>query len=316
MKHLALLGAAVWMSLLAGCQQNELTEGWDESMSVRLQASVAGTDALSRTVLEENGKTAFAEGDEIGFFMPQEDASVKWTLSESLWTPARKLAWKNKVDKFEFCAYYPYADGDSRTQIPMPDLTAQTGQASLIGDYDFLAARCNAGYTDNSGMVSFTKDAAFKHVLSLVSVTVLKDENDKSMTLNRLSFEGEAIVSRHTYQFGGMAEEDAMVPVAESEGSSLVLTPGAAVEGQGYTTMVVINPVTLASPLKFSIAYVCDGHSYTASTTGMGQRFEAGKYYRYMVRLNKEELLLSGNEVADWNPEELGDLVVDEVLAE
>ena len=25
MKHLTLLGAAVWMSLLAGCQQNELT---------------------------------------------------------------------------------------------------------------------------------------------------------------------------------------------------------------------------------------------------------------------------------------------------
>lgn len=41
MKHLTLLGAAVWMSLLAGCQQNELTGKMDESLDVRLQASVA-----------------------------------------------------------------------------------------------------------------------------------------------------------------------------------------------------------------------------------------------------------------------------------
>lgn len=68
MKHLTLLGAAVWMSLLAGCQQNELTGKMDESLDVRLQASVAGTDASSRTLLEENGKTVFAEGDEIGLF--------------------------------------------------------------------------------------------------------------------------------------------------------------------------------------------------------------------------------------------------------
>ena len=48
----------------------------------------------------------------------------------------------------------------------------------------------------------------------------------------------------------------------------------------------------------------------------MGQNFEAGKYYRYTVRLNKEELLLSGNEVADWNQEDLSDLVVTEEPAE
>lgn len=316
MKHLTLLGAAVWMSLLAGCQQNELTGKMDESLDVRLQASVAGTDASSRTLLEENGKTVFAEGDEIGLFMPQEDTSVKWSLSTSLWTSDSKPVWKNKVDNFEFCAYYPYVDGDSRTQIPMPDLTTQTGEASLIGDYDFLAARCSASYTDNNGTVSFTKDAAFKHVFSLISVTVQKNGNDESMTLNQISFEGKDIVSRHTYKFGEMAEEDALVPVAESEGSSLILTPETAVEEQGHTTMVVINPGTLASPLKFSIAYVCDGHSYTASTTQMGQNFEAGKYYRYTVRLNKEELLLSGNEVADWNQEDLSDLVVTEEPAE
>ena len=240
---------------------------------------------------------------------------MKWSLSTSLWTSDSKPVWKNKVDKFEFCAYYPYVDGASRTQIPMPDLTTQTGEASLIGDYDFLAARCSASYTDNNG-TSFTKDAAFKHVFSLISVTVQKNGNDESMTLNQISFEGKDIVSRHTYQFGGMAEEDALVPVAESEGSSLILTPETAVEEQGHTTMVVINPGTLASPLKFSIAYVCDGHSYTASTTQMGQNFEAGKYYRYTVRLNKEELLLSGNEVADWNQEDLSDLVVTEEPAE
>ena len=51
MKHLTLLGAAVWMSLLAGCQQNELTGKMDESLDVRLQASVAGTE--KRCLLKE-----------------------------------------------------------------------------------------------------------------------------------------------------------------------------------------------------------------------------------------------------------------------
>ena len=131
MKHLTLLGAAVWMSLLAGWQQNELTGKMDESLDVRLQASVAGTDASSSNLLDEHGKTVFAQAEENGNYMPQQDTSVKWRLSTSLWQSDSKPVWKNKVAKFEFCAYYPYADGDSRTQIPMPDLTTQKAEARL-----------------------------------------------------------------------------------------------------------------------------------------------------------------------------------------
>ena len=89
----------------------------------------------------------FSEGDELGFFMPEESEPVKWTLTEGQWISASPLSWKDKVNKFTYCAYYPFStESTTRDNIPMPDLSLQNGTLAGIGEFDFLTARCEASY--------------------------------------------------------------------------------------------------------------------------------------------------------------------------
>ena len=93
------------LSLLAACQQKESLQEMNNHPVVNLEASVYTLGNTSRTVTDESGSTTFSEGDELGFFMPGETESVKWTLTGSKWVSESSLAWKDKVSSFTFCAF-------------------------------------------------------------------------------------------------------------------------------------------------------------------------------------------------------------------
>ena len=82
-----------------------------------------------------------------------------------------------------FCAFYPYAEGAQRANVPMPDLSEQDGTLENIGKWDFLVANKTCNYQTNSGKVSFTDESAFKHTCSLVLVTLVKNEKDAKKKL-------------------------------------------------------------------------------------------------------------------------------------
>lgn len=124
MKKRILLGASLILSLLASCQQKENLQNVSDELNLSLEASVYASSGSSRVSTDESGVTTFSEGDELGFFMPEENEPVKWTLSGSQWTPEFPLSWKDKVSKFSYCAYYPYSsEATVRGDIPMPDLS-------------------------------------------------------------------------------------------------------------------------------------------------------------------------------------------------
>ena len=320
MKNLNLIGACWCMSVLAACQQNELlTSGEADSLALDLQASVFQGSDLSRTATQENGASDFQEKDSLGFFMPDEELQVKWTLADGEWKPGQTVNWKDKINEYTFCAYYPYSESAvSRAAIPMPDLGTQTGKLADIGAFDFLAARTTTSYGANSGVVSFTGEAAFRHVYALVSVTVKKDLEKENVTLDEMVFEGDGLFSRHTYRFGEEAEQAGMQAVGGSEKSRLAFSyeEPVAVESGGYTAVVLLNPAELEEALRFTIGYRRDGISYTASTTGMGSTFEGGKFYKYTLKLTKEGLKLVGNAIKDWNAQTMPDISVEETPVE
>lgn len=82
MKKKNLLGAYLVLSLLASCQQKENLQHMGDELKLSLQASVYAPSNGSRVVTDESGVTTFSEGDELGFFMPEESEPVKWTLTE------------------------------------------------------------------------------------------------------------------------------------------------------------------------------------------------------------------------------------------
>ena len=63
---------------------------------------------------------------------------------ESVWQPDTPLFWPDQKNNYDFCAFYPYAEGAQRANVPMPDLSEQDGTLENIGKWDFLVANKHA----------------------------------------------------------------------------------------------------------------------------------------------------------------------------
>lgn len=319
MKNFLLWGMCS-LPLLAGCQQNETEPGQPAGVEgISLYASVSNP-ALTRTVTDaEDTSTTFETGDEIGFFMPDEETPVKWTLTGDGWQSEVPLTWEDKVNEFEFCAYYPYSESATRSAVPMPDLSTQEGIFSEIGKYDFLAARCTSSYETNSGAVSFTGIHAFNHVYSLLSITVKKDKASEVVNISKATLKGAGMFSRTEYQFGTSIDLDRINPTEDPSVNELSLTydiPAEVSDETGYTLTLMCNPSSLSEDSEFSISYTRDGISYTATTDKLGKEFPAGTYNKFTLKLTKEGLVLIGQEVADWNEETIPDIAFEEIPVE
>lgn len=91
MKKTLVKWSCLAIGVLASCQQRDLSEGISSDfLALNLQASVAG-EIISRTTTQQDGHTTFVQGDKIGFFMPEGDDAILWTLGESVWQPDTPL---------------------------------------------------------------------------------------------------------------------------------------------------------------------------------------------------------------------------------
>ena len=305
MKKQILLGtASIACLIFTACQSNENTGNELEAdVQLQMQASVSSVN-LARTSSTADGHTSFVENDQIGLFMPEDNASVRWTYtSANGWKSETTLMWPNQRDKFDFCAYYPYQENATRSEIPMPDLSAQTGKLENIGAFDFLVAKKNCGFTDDSGNVSFTNNYAFDHKYSLVLITLLKNSGDATTILRKAIFSGTNPFGKYTYSF---ATPEGMNAVSGAGKDQLSITLDETVADEGGTTLaVLVNPADAEQTLGFSIAYRRDNINYTATTSAIKRAFASGVCYKYKIRIEKEHLSIVGSDVVDWTQEEL-----------
>lgn len=311
MKKMMLLAGVC--CLLAACQsKEELQEVNPESNApMFLEASIASGGVTSRTTTSEQGVSNFELTDRIGLFQPDEDEASCWEFEESGWTTETAMNWENKVEDFHFCAFYPYEETATRSSVPMPDLTVQTGELERIGTFDFLAGHCTMSYADAAGVVSFTEDNAFHHVYAMLKIVVNKSSAEDELTIHKVSYEGQDIVTSQTYSFGSSFAEDRLISGSPST-SVLTLAPEAVVSGENHTFVVLINPVTLSSSLKLSLDYTRNGIRYTASTENLVSEYAGGKLYTYTIRLKKENILIEGNSIGNWESQVGDDIWVDE----
>ena len=311
MKKMMLLAGVC--CLLAACQSKEdLQEVNPESNApMFLEASIASGVLTSRTTTSEQGVSNFELTDRIGLFQPNGDEASCWEYGEGGWTTETGMNWENKVEDFHFCAFYPYQGTATRSSVPMPDLTVQTGELERIGTFDFLVGHRTTSYADAAGVVSFTEDNAFHHVYAMLKIVVNKSSAEDELTIHKVSYEGQDIVTSQTYSFGSSFAEDRLISGSPST-SVLTLTPEAVVSGESYTFVVLINPVTLSSSLKLSFDYTRNGIRYTASTENLVSEYAGGKLYTYTIRLKKENILIEGNSIGNWESQVGDDIWIDE----
>lgn len=317
MKTKQLVGMALSLMMVA-CQQEYVPgqEAEGESEDIRLRASISDGN-VSRTTVQEDGTTVFAPNDEMGFFMPEAETPVQFVYDEGKWSAEGKQAWPDLTNRFTFCAFYPYQEGAVRDRIPMPDLSSQTGKMTDIGNFDFLVATKTCGFADANGEVSFTGTDAFKHVYSLLVIT-LSDEDEVSTLLKSAQLTGTGCFTAHDYRFteSGAGE---MIQAQDAEAVDLwellVAKEGEEIpDGTGRQIALLLNPSDTEVKLDFTIGYEREGVSFTASTQAINQVFQGGYSYRYKIRINDGMLIVGEPEISAWQSGEVtggGDIVVE-----
>lgn len=276
----------------------------NDDMSVKLLVKV-GANSLSKTVTDTDGSVSFYDNDKIGMFVESVDEPFLWTFYDNFWKAEKKVEWENRTDDFEFLAYYPcvQTEGILRTSIPMPDLSVQTGNINDIGEKDFLVGKCVTSYSDNNGIVSFSGENSFTHVFSLLHLNIVNENQLQSFAMESCTFSGEGIVTSHVYSFD--STHGGMKKVGVDEVSVLQINNLSSLS----SITVLVNPVVMEEPLKFTLKYTLEGKKYEASTN-LVKNFAAGSFNKITLRIVDGELSMIGNQVHDWNVIMLEDIVL------
>lgn len=316
MKTGQLMGVALSLMMIA-CQQEVVSEQGtvNGSEEIRLRAAISDNQ-VSRTTAQENGETVFASNDEVGLFMPDAESPVQFLYDEGEWTAAAQQAWPGLISDYTFCAFYPYQEDAMRDYIPMPDLSLQTGNLEDIGTFDFLAATKTCAFSDADGEVSFTGADAFKHVYSLLLIT-LTDGDDVATLLKSADFTGAGCFTLHAYRFTESGDGE-IIQAQDAEAKDAWALP-VAEDGEeipdvtGRQIALLLNPSDTEVALDFTIGYEREGVSFMASTQAIHHAFAGGYCYKYQIRINDGMLIVGDPEISAWQSGEVteGDLVVE-----
>lgn len=324
MKKLGPFGVMA-LVLLAACQQSEKTVS-DESeehseMNVSVVASISQQNQ-KRTVnsSEDENRFSFCEGDQLGVF--SENGTVcKWEMMNlqngNRWQPENPMKWpdENESQAVTFYAYSPYTEKASGNEIVMPNLSGQTGKLVDIGKYDFLVACCTTSYKSSGGEVRFTGNNAFKHVSSLIAFYIKGEPNLAGAKIQTVLFKAAGIATQAKYVFKDTEAKSTIEALPEvAIADKLELNIDQIVSENGMKVYAIINPLT--SALNLSLTYERDNVLYETKETTLGTEFLSNNMYTFSVSIKKGELIITGTDILPWNPNDMGDIIMDEVKKE
>lgn len=301
MKNIIL--AMCCMAMLVGCQQADEIENQSEKLPMSMEASIGKSEAGSRYSGETPNGIAFYEGDKIALSV-NDGSFVQWTYGDGKWTTTPAVNWNDKSSKHIFTAFYPYVAGAVKNNVPMPDLAGQDGTMTSVATRDFLVSTKEQTYGAN-GVVSFTDTYAFKHVSSLVSITLKGEGELVGATITGISISGEHILTPSSYSFESANGKVTLSDDAAKKEGLLEVSPSYTMTSEGKTFYFVLNSGTVElADVTLSIQYEKNSKTYNAAIEGLGtssvNSFESGKQYSYALKVAGGVLVVTGNEIVPW----------------
>ncbi len=302
----------LWMLLATctACQQSDNESLVNNSLQMSIVASIGNQDNApqSRYAGNDPSDVSFVEKDEIGLFIDDAPA-VKWVYGSNGWASDHIVYWPDKTESHSFKAFYPYSECSSVEAVPMPSLLGQTGTIASISKCDFLFASVSQEY-GMDGVVNFQTENSFKHVSSLVQLTVKGDGDLSESTITKIAIKGTDIVAPSTFSFA-----DESVTLEESEESD-VLNVDLAHEmgGNDAVFYLIVNEIKEESDavITLSIEYSTGEKTYVAELENFANNvFTGGMCHRITVTIKDSALIISGSSISPWTEgESLGDVVV------
>ena len=299
----------VSIAMMASCHECELTNSQSDDLLMSVVASISPVSnvAQSRYAGSEPNLVEFAENDQIGIFVDGGEP-LQWTYGSSGWSADGVVYWPDKTDEHLFQAFYPYADGATVDNVPMPDLKNQDGTMTSLSDCDFLKATTSESY-GTDGVVEFKGDGKnFVHVSSLLKLTIKGDEDLQSSTIDKVSVSGKDIVAPSVYSF-----EDDEVTLSSDESSDLLeVALNHEMNGADATFYFILNAKSDATtPVTLTLEYTSGGKSYVASMNNFaGNVFAGGVQQSYTISVKDSYLIVSGGDISPWGAGETLDNII------
>ena len=286
------------MALLAGCQQAEEIENADE-LRMSIEASIGKQDVASRY-----SGTAFENNDIIGLSV-NSGAFVEWTYNGTNWTTTSTVNWEDKTTDHTFYAFYPYVTGASKESVPMPNLAGQDGMMTEVLKRDFLYTTKTQSY-GTDGTVSLTGNAAFKHVSSLVVITLKNEGELAGATITGISIAGEDILTQSSYSFETTEVVLSKENAEQANSLNVSLSYTMPNDATGVTYNFILNAGTdELSNMDLIINYKDKENNNRRAlldglNNGDNNSFVSGKKYSYTLKIVGGKLIVTGNAVVNW----------------
>lgn len=310
MKHQHILACiCIGMTYLSSCQSENLTSfPQTEQLPIAIVARIGNLPTINgRYAGEDLNHVDFTTGDAIGIFM-NEDPIVRWDYLSMTWTAQSYMYWTDKTTPHSFKAFYPYKDANSYEAIPMPNLQNQSGDITSISHCDFLATSVTQSY-ENQGIVSFQGEGkSFKHISSLVSLTIKANEDLSDATIKSISLYGNNLFAPSVYSFN---EGVKLSPDEFSD--ELKVNTNHSMEGKDQTYYLIVNEkLNELDPVILAIEYEKEGSTYMAQKDNFANNiFRGGMNQHFTLTIKNNVLTISNAQIESWiNGQEMDDIII------
>ena len=298
------------MTFFVACQQAEVENLEADDLRMSIVASINNQKETpdSRYVGEDPDNVDFTEDDAIGLFVDNNPV-VEWVYDEeNNWSSGEKVVyWPDKTKSHTFRAFYPYAETESYTSVPMPSLLNQTGTIKSISECDFLVATKSQSYTDGK-TVEFKETASFKHVSSLLKLTFNGGGDLEGSVLTKITVTGNGLVASSTYAFG---EEGGVSLKLKEDSSDDVLVAslsnkdGEAKMGSNAKSFyLIVNARTKEelSAVSLTVEYIKGETPYVASLENLTSNgFVGGTCQSYTFTIKDASISIVGSSIEEWS---------------
>jgi len=308
MRKISFVWSCFVMTFFVACQQAEVENPKADDLRMSIVASINGQSESpeSRYTGTDPSNVVFKNEDKIGVFIDSKPADA-WIFDGEDWTSVDKIIyWPSRTKTHTFRAFYPYAEADTYTEVPMPSLQEQDGTIESISKCDFLVTTKEQSYSEG-GTVTFNKedeenDYSFKHVFTLLKLNFQQGEGLSGATLNEITFKGTNIVAPSTYSFGRGDEEEGVKLKPDGASDALAIGELSKDLTDGQTFYFIVNEKKDAtSPVTLAVVYTVNGKTYEAKAANLGSNlFEGGACQTYTITITNDVLVITGATIAPW----------------
>ncbi len=265
--------------------------------NIRVEASILNNNQTgSRYSGSDYKNLSFSQNDSICIFMDGKNLG-KWLLNNDVWSPIENSIWSDTINTHVFKSFYPYNKYCCLDSVYSPSLIDQDGTLDNLKKYDLLVASKTTSYSESKGVVSFTGENAFKHLLSLIRINILATGEFTNATIDTFKLSSPRLFSRVIYSLNN---NNFRIDTS-NDINEFIVSPNHNMAGKSKEYYIISTPRDTNSGIKLSITYSNSvANKVEKSSYLTEKKLESGKIYQYNVFIREGKIEIEAPQITSW----------------